>query len=84
MYDNKGDHLYTMDEEEKALLESQGWNTEGVAFPSSTEAAGGRPMFRLKNPNATTGVHHFTMSEEERDHLKSLGWIYEGIGWYSV
>ena len=84
MYDNKGDHLYTMDVAEKELLESQGWTTEGVAFPSSTEAAGGRPMFRLKNPNATTGVHHFTMSEEERDHLKSLGWIYEGIGWYSV
>ncbi len=83
LYDNKGDHLYTKEEEEKALLESEGWTTEGIAFPSATPATG-RPMYRLKNPNATTGVHHFTMSEEERDKLIELGWKDEGIGWYSV
>ena len=84
-YDINGtqDHMYTADPFEVQYLTDNGWSAEPVAFNTATEEEG-RPMYRLRNPNATVGAHHFTMSEEERDHLIDIGWIDEGIGWYSV
>ena len=81
-----GDHHYTMRPEEIAALNaSSEWKNEGVCWNS---CPGGRPMYRLYNPNAyatgMSGAHHYTMSETERDNLVSIGWIYEGIGWYSI
>ena len=70
-----------MDEAEKDLLLSKGWNYEGIAFNSAydTEAV----QHRLYNPNVTVGAYHFTFSEEEKQNLIDAGWWYQGIGWYS-
>ena len=82
LYEPKtGEHLYTMDENEKAKLLSEGWNYEGVAFNSAGEDE--VAQYRLHNPNATCGAYHFTGSKEERDILINAGWEYQGIGWYS-
>ena len=76
---NSGEHFYSMSDEEKANLESAGWNYEGVAW--NAPVVSGTPVYRLYNPNA--GDHHYTASAEEKEMLESLGWNYEGIGWFS-
>ena len=77
---NSGEHFYTGSAEERGMLESLGWQYEGVAWNAPTKT--GAPVYRLFNPN--NGDHHYTMSEAERDMLVSVGWQYEGIAWNSA
>ncbi len=76
---NSGEHFYTKDTSEKAILDRAGWRYEGIGW--NAPAASDTPVYRLYNPNA--GDHHYTISLEEVDMLKNAGWIYEGVGWYS-
>lgn len=55
-----GEHLYTMDESEKATLMASGWNYEGIAFNSDPNME--VPQYRLHNPYASRGAYHFTAS----------------------
>ena len=71
-----------MSEAEKDWLVGLGWNDEGIGWYSVVTER--EPIYRLYNPNATTGAHHFTASEGERDYLISLGWRDEKIGWYGI
>ena len=77
---NSGEHFYTGSEEERDMLQSLGWQYEGVAWNAPTKT--GAPVYRLFNPN--NGDHHYTMSETERDMLVGVGWQYEGIAWNSA
>ena len=71
-----------MNKDERDNLIKEGWNDEGIGWYSVvTERL---PIYRLYNPNATTGTHHFTANEGERDYLISLGWRDEKIGWYGI
>ncbi|MCI1305679.1 MAG: CAP domain-containing protein [Lachnospiraceae bacterium] len=76
---NSGEHFYTKDASEKAILDRAGWRYEGIGW--NAPAASDTPVYRLYNPNA--GDHHYTISLDEADMLKKAGWIYEGVGWYS-
>ena len=77
---NSGEHFYTANASEKAMLVSVGWNYEGTAWTAPVSS--GTPVYRMYNPNA--GDHHYTTNAAERDMLKNAGWNYEGIGWYSA
>lgn len=74
---NSGEHFYTGSIEERDMLDSVGWNYEGIAWFAPIN--GGTPIYRLFNPN--NGDHHYTGSIEERDMLTGVGWIYEGVAW---
>lgn len=76
---NSGEHFYTKDASEKAILDRAGWRYEGIGW--NAPAASDTPVYRLYNPNA--GDHHYTISLDEVDMLKKAGWIYEGVGWSS-
>lgn len=75
---NSGEHLHTMNGNEKDFLVRLGWRYEGI---SMRVLGSGRELFRIYNPNS--GEHFFTLNGAERDHLKSLGWRYEGIAWHT-
>ncbi|MDO4538268.1 MAG: hypothetical protein Q4B54_08910 [Coriobacteriales bacterium] len=79
---NGFDHHYASDGE-AALLEKLGWKNEGVAFYSS-EAADRIGLYRLYNPNASSGAHHYTTSTGELELLKKAGWKYEGVSFYGT
>jgi hypothetical protein len=59
-----------------------GWNYEGIGWYS--DDAQGTPLFRLYNPNASSGAHHYTVSKSEAEMLVAAGWNDEGIAWYGV
>ncbi len=80
---NAGDHHYTTNANEKDVLITAGWTYEGVAWYSAPKSEG-KPLYRLYNPNATSGSHHYTENARERDYLVSIGWKDEGIGWYGL
>lgn len=75
---NSGEHLHTMNGNEKDFLVRLGWRYEGI---SMRVLGSGRELFRIYNPNS--GEHFFTLNGAERDRLKSLGWRYEGIAWHT-
>lgn len=75
---NSGEHLHTMNGNEKDFLVRLGWRYEGI---SMRVLGSGRELFRIYNPNS--GEHFFTLNGAERDHLKSVGWRYEGIAWHT-
>lgn len=75
---NSGEHFYTADADEKAILKFLGWEPEGIAW---TAPADGTPVYRLYNPN--TGEHHYTTDPFERGKCVGWGWNDEGIGWYA-
>ncbi|EOH93912.1 C39 family peptidase [Enterococcus pallens] len=75
---NSGEHLHTMNGNEKDFLVRLGWRYEGI---SMRVLGTGRELFRIYNPNS--GEHFFTLNGAERDHLKAVGWRYEGIAWYT-
>ena len=76
---NSGEHFYTSNPDERAMLIGVGWNDEGTGWiaPNMTNV----PVYRLYNPYA--GEHHYTTNPAERDALVAAGWNDEGIGWYS-
>lgn len=73
-----GDHLFTIDKEERNKTASRIWHYEGVSWNS---ASAGIPVYRLANPY--TGGHMFTMSPAESGMLLHAGWKSEGIRFYS-
>ncbi len=73
-----GEHLYTLDSNEKNVLTRQGWTYEGYSWIAYNE---GKPVYRFFN--MYSGEHHYTMDENEKAYLIDIGWNYEGIGWYS-
>ncbi|EOH86259.1 C39 family peptidase [Enterococcus pallens] len=75
---NSGEHLHTMNGNEKDFLVRLGWRYEGI---SMRVLGSGRELFRVYNPNS--GEHFFTLNGAERDQLKSVGWRYEGIAWHT-
>lgn len=76
---NSGEHVFTVDADERDHLISVGWNDEGIAW--NLPALSPIPVYRVYNPNA--GDHHYTTDKEEYDHLITVGWRGEGIKWYS-
>lgn len=77
---NSGEHFYTMSQNERNVLDSVGWNYEGIGWYAPVESA--KPVYRVYNPNA--GDHHYTCDKSEKDFLVKVGWRDEGIGWYSA
>jgi len=75
---NSGEHLHTMNLNEKNYLVKLGWRYEGI---SMRVPLSGRQLFRIYNPNS--GEHFFTLDGNERDNLKRAGWRYEGIAWHT-
>lgn len=76
---NSGEHFYTAKMDERDMLVSVGWQSEGTAWyaPKNSNS----PVYRLYNPNS--GEHHYTTNADEKNMLTSIGWNDEGIGWYS-
>ncbi|MGG5373425.1 C39 family peptidase [Enterococcus sp. AZ196] len=73
---NSGEHLHTMNGNERNHLVRLGWRDEGISmYVDGT----GNQLFRLYNPNS--GEHFFTLNAKERDNLKRHGWRYEGVAW---
>lgn len=73
---NSGEHLHTMNSNEKDYLIRLGWRYEGVSMVVTTT---GNQLYRIYNPNS--GEHHFTLNMNEINMLKRAGWRYEGVAW---
>ena len=60
------------------------WRSEGVAFYAPK--TGGKPVYRLFNPNAGLGAHFVTKDAYEKNVLTHAPkeWKYEGVAWRSV
>lgn len=72
-------HLWTMDENERNVLTSRGWQYEGIAWYNTNK---GEPVYRAYSP--TTKEHLFTSSLNEYNTITKTGvWKKEGIAWYS-
>ncbi|WP_251867305.1 C39 family peptidase [Enterococcus malodoratus] len=79
---NSGEHLHTMNLNEKNYLVKLGWRYEGIAWHTPWA---GMPMYRVFNPNSRgAGSHHYTMLLSERNALIKVGWRNEGISWYTL
>ncbi|MCF0232776.1 MAG: InlB B-repeat-containing protein, partial [Enterococcus sp.] len=76
---NSGEHLYTIDREEKDVLASIGWVYELVAWKAPES---GYAVYRYYNPNA--GDHFYTKDVNEGHNLAVSGWIFEGVKFYSA
>lgn len=78
---NTGYHHYTTSDNERNVLLSIGWRSEGVAFyvMPADSSNGGAPIYRQYNPY--NGQHNWTSSKYENDVLVSLGWIGEGTAY---
>lgn len=76
---NSGEHFYTTNEEEAALISSVGWLYEGVGWMAPKESKS--PVYRVYNPNS--GDHLYTPDRYEYRYLVSLGWHDEKIAFYS-
>ncbi|MBV7391098.1 MULTISPECIES: hypothetical protein [Enterococcus] len=76
------DHHYTVSNEEVEYLVSQGWKNDQIEY--SGAGSNGLPVYRLYNPNSTTGTHHFTLNTIERRGLLKLGWIDEGVAFKAL
>jgi hypothetical protein len=77
-----GTHFYTINETERAYVQSIGFGYEGVAYyaqPNNTPYYS--PVFRLRGQ---FGQHFYTNSESERDYfLTKLSYVNEGIVFYA-
>ena len=79
---NAGDHHYTMDVNERDILQSYGWKYESINFYSDEYQT--VPLYRQYNPNAISGAHNYTIDQHENDYLVSVGWKPEKIAWYAL
>lgn len=73
---NSGEHLHTLDENEKNGLMNIGWVYEGVSMQID---GSGSALYRTYNPNS--GEHFYTKDSNEVANLKSNGWSDEGVAW---
>ena len=76
---SNGQHMFTLDDDEKANLIKAGWVHEGVAF--KTRRGGSDPVYRMYNPYS--GEHLFTVKYGEAKDLQSNGWKYEGVPFFA-
>ena len=72
-----GEYLYTVDENEKASLESA-WYLEGVVGKLPSESS--MPIYRLYNP--VSGLHLYTADPAEISKLTGEGWTNENVAFY--
>ena len=81
LYNKKsGEHLYTLDRNERDTLSASGWNYEGVGWYAPK--ASNSPVFRVFNPKS--GEHVYTTDLHEKEVLTGqYHWNFEGICWYS-
>lgn len=75
---NSGEHLHTMNWNEKVALVESGWQYEGI---SMRVGVSGQNLYRLYNPNS--GEHLYTLNWNEKENLASKGWKYEGVAWHT-
>ena len=75
-----GEHLFTINPQEKDNCVAAGWTFEGTVGKALLEK--GDPVYRLLNP--TTGEHHYTMDENEVKACVANGWKDEGVVFYSA
>lgn len=75
---NSGEHLHTMNANERNFLVNLGWRYEGVSMLVTPT---GHQLHRIYNPNS--GEHHYTLNMNEINMLKRAGWRYEGIAWHT-
>ena len=74
---NSGEHVFTVLEDERDNLVTNGWENEGVKWYAPTT---GMDVYRLYKPNVTdaagnpVGDHRYTTSTSERDELLAAGW----------
>jgi hypothetical protein len=68
-----GNHLFTMNSNERNHLVSIGWNT----FINRTS-----PVFRLHNLG--NGDYLLTVNSSEKDCCIFSDWIDEGVAWYFI
>lgn len=81
LYDpNDGNHLWTMDANERQHLTSIGWRDEGVAWRVSAQAT--VPVYRLYYP--FNREHLYTTDKGEYDALPARGWRQEGVAWHGM
>lgn len=74
---NSGEHLHTMNGNERDMLVGIGWRNEGISMYVTDS---GKELYRLYNPNS--GEHFYTSDIGERDFLVTARWNDEGIAWY--
>lgn len=75
-----GEHLFTINPQEKDNDVAAGWTLEGTVGKALLEK--GDAVYRLLNP--TTGEHHYTMNEDEVKACVANGWKDEGVVFYSA
>ena len=75
-----GEHLFTINPQEKDNDVAAGWTFEGTVGKALLEK--GDPVYRLLNP--TTGEHHYTMAQDEVKNCVAAGWKDEGVVFYSA
>ncbi|EOH86304.1 C39 family peptidase [Enterococcus pallens] len=73
---NSGEHLHTLNGNEKDSLMSLGWVYEGVSMQID---GNGINLYRAYNPNS--GEHFYTKDYNEIENIKRAGWNYEGVAW---
>ncbi|MEY8258459.1 phage tail tip lysozyme [Erysipelotrichaceae bacterium 66-17] len=73
-----GEHLYTLDKDERDNLVNIGWRYESIGWSAPKQGDKG---YRLYNPYS--GEHLYTLDWDEVENLVPLGWRYEGIKFYS-
>lgn len=73
---NSGEHLHTMNSNERDYLKVKGWYYEGISMYVTNE---GNDLYRLYNPNS--GEHFYTLDMNEVNMLKKAGWNFEGLAW---
>ncbi len=71
-----GEHLYTMDDAEKAALSAAGWKDEDVAWTAPGLYESTAYICRLYNPYSDE--HLYTTDPVEREVLSKNGWQDEG------
>ena len=86
---NNGDHFYTANDSEAAVLTALGWNYEGSQYrvvanrfaDGTARRTIGTGVYSVYNPN--TGEHLLTTDEAEAESLAKVGWNNEGVKFYA-
>lgn len=68
---NTGEHFYTSSAFERDSVSKSGWSYEGVGWVSPKKSA--TPIYRVFNPNASSGSHNFTKNSNEQNSLLKSG-----------
>ena len=74
-----GNHLFTVNKDERDILVSKGWDDEGIAW--QVVASTNTPVYRLFDA-AGNGDHFYTASDAVKAELIAKGCVDEGIAWY--